>query len=60
MIKIEDLKPKQRVLYNGIECVVFKIDLPNYSFPFIPSKHIITLYYDPRFITCLTKDIFPI
>ena len=57
MIKIEDLKPRQRVLYNGIECVVMKIDLPNQSFPFIPSKHTITLYYNPGIITCSIEDI---
>ena len=59
-MKIEDLKPGQKVLYNGIECTVWEIDLPNQSFPFIPSKHVITLYYNPGFTTCLTEDIFPI
>lgn len=57
-MKIKDLKLGQKVLYNGIECVVMKIDLPNQSFPFIPSKHTITLYYDPGITTCSIEDIF--
>lgn len=56
-MKIEDLKPGQKVLYKGIECVVTKIDLPNQSFPFIPSKHTITLYYNPGFTTCSIENI---
>ena len=58
MIKIEDVKPGQKVLYKGIECVVMRIDLPNQSFPFIPSKHTITLYYDPGITTGSIEDIF--
>jgi len=57
-MKIEGLKPGQKVLYKGIECVVMKIDLPNQSFPFIPFKHTITLYYDPGVTTCSIEDIF--